>query len=68
MSIRILIVDDYEALWQSIRCLLETRSEFEICGEAKDGAKGVEKAAELKPLEKRQSRLDGGRQSMRTPR
>ena len=49
MSIRILIVDDYDALRQSIRCLLETRSEFEICGEAKDGAKGVEKAAELKP-------------------
>jgi len=49
MSIRILIVDDYEALRESIRCLLETRSDFEICGEAKDGAEGVEKSAELKP-------------------
>lgn len=48
-QVRILLVDDHDSLRKSVRWLLETRSEFEICGEAENGAKGVEKTAELKP-------------------
>ncbi len=47
--VRILIVDDHDGLRRAIRDLLESRLEFEICGEAKDGAAGVEKVGELKP-------------------
>jgi DNA-binding NarL/FixJ family response regulator len=45
--VRILIVDDHDALRKAIRNLLE--SVFEICGEATNGMEAVEKAAELKP-------------------
>jgi len=47
--VRILIVDDHLLLRKAVRRLLESRSEFEVCGEAEDGAQAVEKAAELKP-------------------
>jgi two-component system, NarL family, response regulator LiaR len=47
--VRILIVDDHDGLRLAIRNLLECQRGFEICGEAKDGAAGVEKVAELKP-------------------
>jgi two-component system, NarL family, response regulator LiaR len=47
--VRILIVDDHDGLRRAIRNLLETQRGFEICGEAKDGAAGVEQVAELKP-------------------
>jgi len=47
--VRILIVDDLDALRRAIRNLLECSREFEICGEAKNGLEAVEKAAELKP-------------------
>jgi NarL family two-component system response regulator LiaR len=48
-SVRILIVDNHDGLRLAIRNLLECQRGFEICGEAKDGAAGVEKVAELKP-------------------
>ena len=47
--IRILIAENHDALRGAIRNLLESRSEFEVCGEARDGAQAVEKTAELKP-------------------
>ena len=47
--VRILIVDDHDGLRLAIRNLLECQRGFEICGEAKDGAAGVKKVAELKP-------------------
>ena len=47
--VRIVIVDDHDGLRRAIRNLLETQRGFEICGEAKDGAAGVEQVAELKP-------------------
>lgn len=46
---RILIVDDHEPLRRAIRILLETRGDFEVCGEAGDGAQAIDKSAELKP-------------------
>lgn len=47
--VRILIVDDHAVLRKAVRRLLETRSEFEVCGEAEDGLQAIEMAAELKP-------------------
>lgn len=47
--LRILIVDDHEALRRSICSLLRTQPDFEIICEATDGVSAVEKAKELKP-------------------
>src|ERR1700745_19219 len=48
-TVRILIVDDHEPLRRAIRILLESRSEFEVCGEAEDGLQAIDKSAELQP-------------------
>jgi len=48
-SIRILIVDDHEAIRRRVRSLLSTRAEWSICGEAADGLDAVEKAKRLRP-------------------
>lgn len=49
MSIRILIVDDQPSVRSSLRSLLASRPDWEICGEAGDGLEGVEKAKALRP-------------------
>jgi CheY-like chemotaxis protein len=49
MNKRILIVDDSAPTRRLVREFLESRSGFEICGEAADGLEGVEKTLELKP-------------------
>jgi two-component system, NarL family, nitrate/nitrite response regulator NarL len=46
---RILLVDDSARLRGLLRTFLESRPGFEVCGEASDGAEGVEKGLELKP-------------------
>lgn len=46
---RILLVDDDERVKRGIRGLLSSRSDWAICGEAKDGVEAVEKANELRP-------------------
>ncbi|HWO34115.1 MAG TPA: PAS domain S-box protein [Candidatus Acidoferrum sp.] len=48
-SLRILVVDDQEPIRRGLRTLLESRSDWSICGEAKDGAEAVAKAKELRP-------------------
>lgn len=48
-SLRILLVDDHEATKRGLRTLLESRSDWSICGEAADGAEAVAKARELRP-------------------
>ena len=48
-SLRILTVDDQEAIRRSIRDLLSTRSDWLICGEAGDGVQAVESARTLRP-------------------
>ena len=48
-TIRILIVDDHEVMRGGLRSLLESRPEWEVCGEAANGLEGVEKAKQLKP-------------------
>lgn len=47
--VRILIVDDHAVLRKAVRRLLESSSEFEVCGEAENGPQAIKKAAELKP-------------------
>jgi two-component system, NarL family, nitrate/nitrite response regulator NarL len=49
MHTRILIVDDSDSIRGLVREYLESRPEFEVCGEAADGLEGIEKGRELKP-------------------
>lgn len=49
MPKRILIVDDGEEVRQVMRAVFEARTNYEICGEASNGAEAVEKALSLKP-------------------
>ena len=48
-SLRILIVDDQEAVRQAVRSLLSSRRDWVVCGEAGDGFEAVEKARSLRP-------------------
>jgi PAS domain S-box-containing protein len=48
-AVRILIADDHEVVRRGVRSLLESRKEWDICGEAVDGRDAVKKAKELKP-------------------
>ncbi len=45
----VLIVDDHELLRRGVRSLIETQTQYRVCGEASDGQQAVEMAAELKP-------------------
>jgi PAS domain S-box-containing protein len=47
--LRILIVDDHEVIRRSLRSLLSSRPEWEICGEAADGRAAIERATALRP-------------------
>ena len=47
--IRIMLADDYEVVRQGLRRILESREDWEICGEASDGGAAVELAMKLKP-------------------
>jgi DNA-binding NarL/FixJ family response regulator len=47
--IRILIADDEDTVRKMVRVLLESRADFEVCGEADNGAIAIDKARELKP-------------------
>lgn len=48
-SMRILIVDDHEAIRRSLRLLLSSRGDWVVCGEAVDGLDAIEKAKSLHP-------------------
>jgi DNA-binding NarL/FixJ family response regulator len=48
-SLRILLVDDQEAVRRGLRSLLSSRADWSICGEAEDGADAVAKAKALRP-------------------
>ncbi len=47
--LRILVADDHEVVRRGIRTLIETHSEWEICGEASTGRDAVAKTARMKP-------------------
>jgi DNA-binding NarL/FixJ family response regulator len=48
-AVRILVVDDQEAMRRGVEALLKTRAGWEICGEASTGREAVAKAKHLKP-------------------
>src|SRR6185437_3549107 len=48
-AMRILIADDHAVARRGVRSLLESRSEWNICGEAVDGRDAIEKAGQLAP-------------------
>jgi DNA-binding NarL/FixJ family response regulator len=47
--LRILIVDDHEVMRGGLRSLLESRPNWEVCGEAATGMDAVEQAKLLRP-------------------
>ena len=47
--IRILIADDHDVVRTGLRGLLEAESDFEVCGEARDGREAVKEASTLAP-------------------
>ena len=47
--LRVLIVDDHEALRAGVRAALQTRPGVEVCGEATNGREALDKARELRP-------------------
>lgn len=49
MPVRILLVDDHHMIREGLRSLLESDTGFEIVGEADNGRRAVELAAEVKP-------------------
>lgn len=49
MTIRVLIADDHLIIRQGIRLILETDEQFELVGEAGDGAEALRLCAELHP-------------------
>lgn len=61
--LRILIVDDHQAVREGIRLTLAKHSGWEVCGEASDGWDAIEKAKTLRPhvivLDVRMPNLDG---------
>jgi DNA-binding NarL/FixJ family response regulator len=46
---KVLIVDDHALLRQGVRNTIEPEEDFEVVGEAEDGAQALAKAKELKP-------------------
>jgi len=47
MSIRILVVDDDAPIRQHLRFLLQSHSDWEVCGEAENGVDAIEKHSSL---------------------
>jgi len=61
--IKILIADDHLIIRQGLRLILETESDFELIGEASDGAEAVNLCKKLKPdvvlMDLRMPNMDG---------
>ena len=47
--IRVLLVDDHSIMREGLQMMLEQSGEFEVVGQARDGAEGVKAASELSP-------------------
>lgn len=47
--IRVLVADDHLIIRQGLRLILETADDFQLVGEAADGAEAVQRSAELQP-------------------
>ena len=48
-QLRVLIVDDHEAVRKGVCAILSSRVDIEVCGEAVNGEEAIVKAKELKP-------------------
>jgi len=46
---RILIIDDNELVRRGVKDLISSETNWEVCGEARDGVEGIGKARELHP-------------------
>ncbi|MGC2549420.1 MAG: PAS domain S-box protein [Candidatus Sulfotelmatobacter sp.] len=46
---RVLVVDDHEVVRRGVRSLIQSHSNYDVCGEAVDGQDAVEKAQQLNP-------------------
>lgn len=61
--IKILIADDHLIIRQGLRLILETENDFELVGEASDGAEAIELCKKLKPhvvlMDLRMPNMDG---------
>ena len=49
MALRILVVDDTQAIRRSLRLRIETETDWEVCGEAENGRDAIERVKELQP-------------------
>lgn len=49
MTIRILLIDDHSLFRSGVKLLLMRQDDFEVVGEAADGAEGLKRATSLKP-------------------
>ncbi len=49
MPLRVMIVDDHPAVRRSLRSLVLSRIDWEVCAEATDGRDAIEIAKQLKP-------------------
>ena len=63
MQTRILLADDSAMTRGLVRAFLESRPDFEVCGEARDGEEAIKKGGELEPdlvvLDLAMPRIDG---------
>jgi DNA-binding NarL/FixJ family response regulator len=63
MSLRVLVADDHFAARRVLRTVISQRHDWQICGEAGDGAEAVEQAKTLRPdvalLDLAMGRLNG---------
>ena len=46
---RVLIADDHPVVRKGVCCILESRNDLEVCGEATNGEEAVQKSLRLNP-------------------
>ena len=49
MPVRVLLVEDSEAIRRSVCCMLQDSADFDVIGEANDGEQGINQSQTLQP-------------------